>query len=69
MSQQDENTTSDTSSETSPVAAASAAAAAGMAIGTITAGPVIGILFALIWGAQAALIAATRHETDANDVN
>jgi hypothetical protein len=44
-------------------------ALAGFVFGTLIAGPGAGIAFALIWGGQTTLIAATGYEVQATDIS
>ena len=70
MSEQIEKPKDDTSDEgVSPVAAGGVAGIAGLVVGALVAGPVLGIVFAAIWGIQAAVCAATGHAVDSNDVS
>jgi Zn-dependent protease len=70
MSEQIEQPKTDASNEPKSVAGPAAmAAASGLVLGTLAAGPVLGIALALIWGIQAAACAASGHKVDSNDVS
>ena len=47
---------------------AGAGALAGFTMGSMAAGPLVGLAFALIWGVQSAIHAASGKSADASDV-
>ena len=70
MCEKNEDPKGDASDEsTTPAEAAGVGALLGLAVGTLVVCPAVGIAFAVIWGIQAALCAATGHEVDSNDVS
>jgi hypothetical protein len=73
MCEKNDNPKSDASnekkSEPAPVAVGLVAGTVGFVVGTLVAGPALGIAFALIWGAQAAICEATGHEVTSQDVS
>jgi hypothetical protein len=70
MCEKNENPKNDTSDDkTTPALAAGVGAGLGLAIGTLAACPPVGLVLVLIWGAQAALCAATGYQVESSDIS